>query len=106
MSDDHQNQPKRRTSDYEATMISKAEMRDMFREEGAKLIADTFSLVGVDIKSQDARNSLRDDFVWVRGARTAAADTAKTVRRSLIGLGVTGGIGAIWAAIKLKAGAP
>ena len=94
--------PKRRQSDYEPEVISKAEMRAIFRDEGKQIVHETFSLLGVDISDQDARNAVRDDFAWLRGVRNASDDAAKIVRRVGITAGVTALIGAMIAGIKMS----
>lgn len=94
--------PRRRQSDYEPVAISKAEMRDIFREESGLLIKQTFNLLGIDISDSDTRNKLRDDFVWLRGVRTASDDAAKIVRKVGVTAAITFLIGVMAAGIKMS----
>lgn len=78
--------------------LSRAELRELFEQSADKIIVNTFGLLGVDIKNQDQRNALRDDFSWLRTLRVGAADAFRTARRAAITL-IVGAI-LVWLGFK------
>lgn len=89
-------------SDYEPVAISKAEMRDLFREEGENLLAETFGMLGVDIRSPSDVKAFRARLDWLEGVKGSSDQAAKIVRGVGITAAVTFLIGAMIAGVKVS----
>lgn len=77
--------PDRRTSsEYEPRVMSKAELRDTFRETADEVIAGTFKMFGVDVKDTGEVNALRDDLQFARAARLGVNDVTKAARKAAV----------------------
>jgi hypothetical protein len=96
--------PRRRQSDYEPQVLSKAEIRDIFEEVGQKLITSTFDNLGVDIQDPKERHEVREDFSWVRSVRKGSADAAKHVRNVGLGAVVLAVLASLATGFKIKFG--
>jgi hypothetical protein len=96
-----------RPEDYEARIMSKAELRDTFREVGEEIITAFCSQIGVDASKPESLAEMGRRLEWVGNVKAASELAARSAVKAVVGIIATAIVGSItvaYYAMKTKLG--
>lgn len=85
----------RRPEDYNARIMSKAELRDVFREVGEEIIVGFCSQIGVDARKPESIAEMRNRLEWVGNVKSASELAARSAVKAIIAMIASAVVGSI-----------
>ena len=79
--------------------LSSSEIQHIASETAKAAVRETLLTLGVNINEPEAVKKMQQDFAYLRDWREASGTIKARTITTLVGILVTGGIGAVWLAI-------
>lgn len=84
----------------EVTTLSATEIQHLATETAKAAVRETLLMMGVDVSKPEAVQKMQQDFAYLRDWREASGTIKALTITTIVGIVVTGIVGAIWVAMR------